>query len=91
MTSKDFIYIYLMLIASVVLLVANDGEISVLVNSDRKDNHITWLIIVISCNDGTFTLKVPLLAIIHLLATKSEPFDKFLLLTVLHLLHTVID
>ena len=67
MTSKDFININLMLVTTVILLVANDGEISVLVNSDRKDNHITWLIIVISCNDGTFTLKVPLIAIIHLL------------------------
>lgn len=91
MTCKDFVNINLVLVTSVILLVANDGEISVLVNSDRKDNHITWLIIVISCNDGTFTLKVPLIAIIHLLATKSELFGKFLLLTVLHLLHTVID
>ena len=35
MTSKDFVNINLMLKTSVILLVANDGEISVLVNSHR--------------------------------------------------------
>ena len=63
MTSKDFIYIYLMLIASVILLVANDGEVSILINPNRKDYHVTRLVIVVCCHDGTFTLKVPLIAI----------------------------
>ena len=35
MTSKDFVNINLMLVTTVILLVANDGEISVLVNSHR--------------------------------------------------------
>lgn len=61
-----------MLVATVILLIANDGEISVLVNSDRKDNHIARLVIVVCRYDGTFTLEVPFIAIIHLLATKSE-------------------
>lgn len=90
-TCKDFICIYLMLIAPVVLLVANDGEVAILINPNRKDYHVTGLVIVVCRNDGTFTLKVPLIAIIHLVATKSECFGKCFLLTVLHLLHTVID
>ena len=71
MTAKGVIHLNLMLIASVVLLIANDGEISVLVHSDQKDDHIARLVIVVSCNDRTFTLEVPFIAIIHLLAMKS--------------------
>ena len=63
MTCKDFVNINLMLVASVVLLIANDSEISVLVHSDRKDDHIARLVIVVSCNDRTFTLEVPFIAI----------------------------
>ena len=91
MTSKDFVNINLMLITSVILFITYDGEISVLVNSDRKDNNITWLVIVVSCYDRTFTLEVPFIPIINLFTTKFESFGKFLLLTVLYLLHTLID
>ena len=91
MSSEDIIHLNLMLVASVVLLITNDGEITVFVHSDRKDDHIARLVIVVCCYDRTFTLEVPFIAIIHLFATKSEFCGKFLLLTVLDLLHTVID
>ena len=91
MSSKDFVHLNLMLVSSVVLLVANDGEITVIIYFDRKDNHITRFVIVVCRYNRTFTLEVPFIAIIHLLTTKSESFCKLLLLTVLYLLHTVIN
>ena len=80
-----------MLIAPVALLVSNDGEFAISVHSDREDNHVTRLVIVVCRYDGTFTLEVPLIAIIHYFAMQMKGCCKLFLLTVLHLLHTVID
>ena len=91
MTAEYVVCLNLMFITSVILYIANDGEIIVFVNSDGKDNNITRLVIVVGCNYGTFTLEMPFIAIIHLLAMKTKCCCKFFLLTVLHLLHTVID
>lgn len=91
MTSKDVICLNLMLIASVVLLITNESDVSVFIHSDSKDNHVTRLIIVVCGYDGTFSLKVPLIAIIHLFTMKSKCGCKFFLLSVFHFLHTVID
>ena len=91
MASEDFVSINLMLIATVVFLVSNEGEFAILVHSDSKDNHVTRLVVVVCGNYGILSLKMPLIAIIHTLAILTECFDKFFLLTVLHLLYTVID
>ena len=91
MASEDFVSINLMLIATVVFLVSNEGEFAILVHSDSKDNHVTRLVVVVSGNDGTLSLEMPLISIIHFLAILTESFYKFFLLTVLNLLHTVID
>ena len=91
MASKDFVYITLMLITPVVLLVSNDGKFAVLVHSDGKDNHVTRLIVIVCSDDGTLSLEVPLIPIIHTLAILTENFSKLFLLSVLNLLHTVID
>ena len=84
----------------------DEGVETFLAEHDYSLNNITWMAAPIDfvpvqfheygiCHsDGEelhFVRQGKLIAIIHLLATKSELFGKFLLLTVLHLLHTVID
>ena len=82
MASEDFVSINLMLIATVILLVTNDGEFAIPVHSDCKDNHVTRLVVVVCGDDGTLSLEVPIISIIHFLAILTESFGKFFLLTV---------
>ncbi|MGN0234626.1 MAG: hypothetical protein ACI4B5_09420 [Bacteroidaceae bacterium] len=91
MTSKNVVCLNLMLIASVVLLIANDSNVSIFVHSDRKDNHITRLIVVVCCYNGTISLKVSLITIINFFAMKSKCACKFFQLSVFDLLHTIIN
>ena len=91
MSCINLVHVNLVLIAPVVLLITDDGDVTVLVYSGCKDNHVTRFIVVVGCDTRTFTLKVPLIVVLYVFAIQMKLLFEFLLLTVFQFLHTVID
>ena len=80
-----------MLIASVIFLVTDKGNVTVLVHFGCKDYDIARLLIVVGCNDGAFSFKVPFKVVLFMLTIPVQFLNEFLLLTTFHLLYAVID
>ena len=57
-----------MLIAPVVLLVTDKGNVTILVHPCCKDYNVARLVIVVGCNDWAFSFKVSFKVVLLMLA-----------------------